>query len=91
MANTKSAIKRIRSSERKRQRNKIVRSSTRTEIRKARLLMQDGNIEEATESTHRAVRLLDKAAEKGVIHRRNASRRKSRLMLALNRAEQEAQ
>ena len=86
MANTKSAIKRIRSSERKRQRNRMVRSAARTEVKRARNLMESGELEEAAESTQRALRLLDKAAAKGVIHKRNASRRKSRLMLALNGA-----
>jgi small subunit ribosomal protein S20 len=86
VANTKSAIKRIRSSERKRQRNRMVRSAARTEVKKARKLMESGHLEEAAESTQRALKLLDKAAAKGVIHKRNASRRKSRLMLALNGA-----
>ena len=91
MAHTKSALKRIRSSERKRLRNRIVRSAARTAIKKARRLMEAGEIEEAIEATRRAVSLLDKAAEKGVIHRRNAARRKSRLMRALHKAQQEAQ
>ena len=90
MANTKSAIKRIRSSERKRKRNRMVRSATRTEIKKARQFMEAGQIEEAAETTHRAVSFLDRAAEKGMIHRRNAARRKSRLMHALHKAQEEA-
>ena len=89
MANTKSAIKRIRSSERKRQRNRRVSSATRTEIRKARSFMEAGQMEEATQSAQRAVTLLDKAAAKGVIHRRNAARRKSRLMQALHKAQED--
>lgn len=90
MANTKSAMKRVRSSERKRTRNRMVRSATRTEIKKARQFMEAGQIEEAAEATHRAVSLLDRAAEKGMIHRRNAARRKSRLMHALHKAQEEA-
>ena len=90
MANTKSAMKRVRSSERKRKRNRMVRSATSTQIRKARQLMEAGQIEEAAETTHRAVSLLDRAAEKGMIHRRNAARRKSRLMHALHKAQEEA-
>jgi small subunit ribosomal protein S20 len=90
VANTKSAIKRTRSSERKRLRNRRVTSATRTEIKKARRFMEAGQIEEAEQSARRAVSLLDKAAEKGIIHRRNAARRKSRLMHALHRAQQEA-
>jgi len=82
-------MKRIRSSERKRLRNRRVSSATRTEIKKARRFMEAGQIAEAAESTHRAVSLLDRAAEKGVIHRRNAARRKSRLMQALHKAQQQ--
>ena len=91
MAHTKSALKRIRSSERKRLRNRRVRSATRTQIKKARRLIEAGQIEEAIEATRRAISLLDKAAEKGVIHRRNAARRKSRLMRALHKAQQQTQ
>lgn len=91
MAHTKSALKRIRSSERKRLRNRRVRSATRTQIKKARRLIEAGQIEEAIEATRRAISLLDKAAEKGVIHRRNAARRKSRLMRALHKAQQQVQ
>lgn len=89
MAHTKSALKRIRSSERKRLRNRRVRSATRTQIKKARRLIEAGQLEEALEATRKAVSLLDKAAEKGVIHKRNAARRKSRLMRALNKALQQ--
>jgi len=90
VANTKSAKKRIRSSERKRQQNRRVRSAARTEVKRARKLMEAGQLDEAAESTQRALRLLDKAAAKGVIHKRNASRRKSRLMHALNAVQETA-
>jgi len=90
VANTKSAIKRIRSSERRRQRNRSVRSAARTEVKKARKFMETGQLDEAAESTQRALRLLDRAAAKGVIHKRNASRRKSRLMHALNAVQETA-
>ncbi|MDH7487846.1 MAG: 30S ribosomal protein S20 [Anaerolineae bacterium] len=91
MAHTKSAIKRIRSSERRRRRNRTVRSATRTQIKKARQLIEAGEVEPAVEATRRAVSLLDKAAEKGIIHRRNAARRKSRLMRALQQAQTQAE
>ena len=84
MANHKSAIKRIRSNERKRVRNQIYRSRTRTEIKKARYAIEDGNKEEAIAQTREAIALLDKSANKGIIHKRNAARRKSRLMKELN-------
>ena len=78
MANTKSAMKRIRSSQRKAAINQIRRSTARTYIRKARRLIADGNLEEAEVVVRKAVSALDRAAERGVIHRNNASRRKSR-------------
>ncbi len=83
MANHKSALKRIRSSERKRLRNRAVRSTTRTKIKQARTTLQEGDVETARTAIHEAIRTLDKAVSKGVIHRNNAARRKSRLMKQL--------
>jgi small subunit ribosomal protein S20 len=88
LANTKSAIKRLRSSERRRLHNRVFRGQARTAIRKARSLMDKGSIEEAREAVQVATRALDKAAAKGVIHKNNAARRKSRLMQQLNQAEE---
>lgn len=87
MANTKSAIKRLRSAERRRLRNRIHRGRARTAVKKARRLMDEGRLEEAREAVRMAVSALDKAAEKGIIHKNNAARRKSRLMQRLNQAE----
>lgn len=87
MANHKSAIKRIRTNERKRIRNRLVVSRTRTEMKKARLALASGAPESAREATLEAIRVLDKAATKGIIHRNNAARRKSRLMKHLNALE----
>lgn len=85
MANHKSAIKRIRSNERKRVRNRMYRSRTRTQIKKARIAIAENNdVEKAIIETRNAISLLDKAASKGIIHKRNAARRKSRLMKRLN-------
>ena len=89
MANTKSAIKRIRSSERKRKTNQVYRSRARTFVRKTRILIAAGELEEAAVMAQRAASALDKAARKGVIHQNNAARRKSRLMRQLNQAKQE--
>jgi len=83
LANTASAKKRIRSSERRRVRNRLVRSTGRTYVKKARTLIAGGKLDEASEAVRAAVSKLDKAAAKGVIHPRNAARRKSRLMSAL--------
>mgnify|MGYP006374874861 CR=1 FL=1 len=76
MANHKSALKRIRSSEKKRVRNRLVRSKTRTEVKKARTAIQAGDVENARQATLEAIRTLDKAAVKGVLHRNNAARRR---------------
>jgi small subunit ribosomal protein S20 len=86
LANTQSAIKRLRSSERRRQHNRIFRGQARTAVKKARSLMNSGRLEEAREAVQVATRALDKAAAKGIIHKNNAARRKSRLMQQLNQA-----
>ena len=90
MANTKSAIKRLRSAERRRLRNRVHRGRARTSTKKAQRLMDEGRLEEAREAVHAAVSALDKAAEKGIIHKNNAARRKSRLMRRLNHIERGA-
>jgi small subunit ribosomal protein S20 len=64
-----------------------VRTSTRTSIKKVRALIAAGKAAEANEALQDAVSALDKAAEKGVIHKNNAARRKSRLMQAVNMAQ----
>ena len=79
MANSRSARKRIRSSERKHIRNRAVKSAVRTKVIKARhALLEEGGAAGDAE-LHAAIRALDRAAEKGVLHRNNARRRKSRL------------
>jgi small subunit ribosomal protein S20 len=88
VANTKSAIKQIRVAERKRRRNQPVRTRAKTEIKKARVLVEDGKLDEAQAQAQEAIQVLDRAASKGVIHRNNAARRKSRLMKRLNKAHQ---
>jgi small subunit ribosomal protein S20 len=91
LANTKSAIKRLRSAERRRLRNRVYRGGARTAVKKARQLIEEGRIEEAHEAVRAAASALDKAAEKGIIHKNNAARRKSRLMRQLNEAQGAAQ
>jgi small subunit ribosomal protein S20 len=83
LANLKSAIKRNRQNNKRRLRNRVYRGQARTFIRDARASMLEENLEEARLSTLRAVKALDKAAEKGIIHKNNAARRKSRLMKQL--------
>jgi len=84
LANTKSAIKRLRSAERRRLRNRVYRGRARTAVKKAQRLMDEGHLKEAREAVRLAASALDKAAEKGIIHKNNAARRKSRLMQRLN-------
>lgn len=84
MANTKSALKRIRQSEKRRLHNRHYRNRTRTFIKKAREAIESGNVTEAEEAVRLAQKELDMTAKKGIIHKRNASRRKSRLMQSLN-------
>jgi small subunit ribosomal protein S20 len=88
LANTQSAIKAARQNERRRRRNRMVRSATRTQVRKARTALIQGDPQQAEEAIRQAVVALDKAAQKGIIHRNSASRRKSRLMRQLNRLAQ---
>ena len=81
MANSRSARKRIRSNERKHIRNRAVRSAVRTSITKARRsLLGSLPTIDSEEQVLAAVRALDRAAEKGILHRNNAKRRKSRLV-----------
>jgi small subunit ribosomal protein S20 len=79
MANSRSARKRIRSSERKHVRNRAVKSAVRTKVIKARhALLEEGSATGEAE-LHAAIKALDRAAEKGILHRNNVRRRKSRL------------
>ena len=71
--------------EKKSQRNRPIRSAARTYVKKAQEAMGTGDLEAAVKSTNQAIQFLDKAATKGIIHRNNAARRKSRLMARLNR------
>ncbi|HEX9029618.1 MAG TPA: 30S ribosomal protein S20 [Anaerolineales bacterium] len=80
MANIKSAIKRNKQNEKRRVRNRVVRGRARTFVKKALTGIEEGNLEEARQATQVAISALDKAAQKGVIHKNNAARRKSRLM-----------
>lgn len=84
MANHRSALKRIRQNEKRRLFNRMYRSRTRTFVKRARENMRSGTVEDAAEATRQAIRDLDMAASRGVIHPRNAARRKSRLMKQLH-------
>ena len=79
----KSSVKRERQNEKRRLRNRSYKSKSRTLIRKAFVAIEEGNFDQAKIATDDAIKSLDKAAAKGAIHKNNASRRKSRLMLRL--------
>ncbi len=79
MANIRSQIKRNRQNERRRLRNKAVRSELRTRTKSA-VSAADSGAEDSAEALRLAVKRIDKAAAKGVIHKNQAANRKSRLM-----------
>lgn len=79
MANIKSQMKRIKTNEKARQRNKAVKSELKTAIRRTREAVAAGDVEKATAAARDASRKLDKAASKGVLHKNNAANKKSAL------------
>jgi small subunit ribosomal protein S20 len=87
LANIKSQIKRNRQNLKRRELNRVFRGRARTALKKARLAIESGNIEEAREATQIATKALDKAAAKGVFHKNKAARQKSRLVKNLNNLE----
>ncbi len=82
MANIQSQIKRNRQNQKKRARNRVFRGAARTAVSRARAAFEK-NEPNTKEAVMQAVSALDKAAEKGVLHKNNASRRKGRLMKRL--------
>ncbi|MFD7547640.1 30S ribosomal protein S20 [Streptomyces sp. NPDC059578] len=79
MANIKSQIKRIKTNEKARLRNKAVKSSLKTAVRRTREAVAAGDVEKATAAQRDASRKLDKAVSKGVIHKNQAANKKSSL------------
>lgn len=79
MANIRSQIKRNRQNEKRRLRNKAVRAEVKTRVKSALTEAADG-ADTADESVRLAVKRIDKAAAKGIIHKNEAARRKARLM-----------
>ena len=82
MANIKSQIKRNRQNELRRVRNKAAKSEIKTRVKVA-VTAAEGGAENAQDALRTAVKRLDKAASKGIIHKNQAARRKSRLMKRL--------
>jgi small subunit ribosomal protein S20 len=79
VANIKSQVKRIKTNEKARLRNKAVKSSLKTSVRRVREAADSGNAEQAQVALKDAGRQLDKAVSKGVIHKNQAANRKSAL------------
>lgn len=87
MPQTRSAKKRLRQTQKRTLRNKIYKSRIKTAIRKVRLAIAEDRAEDARLSYREATSLLDKAVVKGILHRNNANRHKSRLAVKVNRIE----
>jgi len=83
LANIKSQIKRNRQNEKRRVHNRDFRGGARTLVKKAQTAIEQGKLEEARAATKLAVSALDKAAEKKILHKNNAARRKGSLMSKL--------
>ncbi|HLT70612.1 MAG TPA: 30S ribosomal protein S20 [Acidimicrobiales bacterium] len=90
MANIKSQIKRNRQNIRRRERNRAVRSEIKTRTKRA-VQAAEAGADDAEERLRLAIKRIDKAAAKGVIHRNAAARRKSRLVARVRRAQEAAE
>ena len=87
MPNTKSAKKRLRQDQVRRERNRATKSVIRTSIKKVLNALREGNVEQAETEFRQAARCLDRASCRGVIHKNMAARRKSRLAKRLAAAQ----
>jgi small subunit ribosomal protein S20 len=85
LANTKSALKDIRVSRTRQKRNKVVRSATKSVVRRAREAIAGDDKEAAVVALRAAESQLDRAADKGILHPNTVARRKSRLAKKLNK------
>ncbi|HMA66192.1 MAG TPA: 30S ribosomal protein S20 [Desulfosalsimonadaceae bacterium] len=86
MAHHKSAIKRNRQNQNRRMRNRVVKTQVKTASKKLSQVQKTGDTEAIDRELTRAQSIIDKAAKKGVIHRRTAARKKSRLARSVNRS-----
>lgn len=84
MANTKSAEKRIRQNAKRRERNRSQLSKMRTVVKRIRVKVADGEVEEAAALLPQALKIIDMSANKRVIHSNTAARTKSRLVKAVS-------
>lgn len=90
MAQHKSAIKRARQSEKRRQRNQHTRSGLRTQVKRLRQALESGDVSAAGESIQAATKALQKAASQGLIPKRRADRSVGRLARSLHALRQKA-
>ena len=86
MANIQSSKKDIKRNAKRRFRNQSTKSALKTYIKKAKATLSESNEQLTTESVRVAIKALDKAAERNIIHKNQAARRKSRLMKAVNKS-----
>jgi small subunit ribosomal protein S20 len=90
MPHSKQAKKRLRQSVVRRSRNQSVKSMMRTQIKKVRQAIEDGDLEKAREELPLAMKRLDKAAKKNIVHKNTASRKISRLSARLSKLEKDS-
>ncbi len=90
MANIKSAKKRINTINRRREENRLVRNSLRTQIKKYKKALANNDIELAENLLKETVSAIDAAQSKGVIHKNNASNKVARLSSALNKVKKQS-
>lgn len=88
MPHSLSAKKRVRQDEKLRAKNRSAKSAVRTQVKKFLTTLESGDVAAAGEALRLATRALDKAASKGVLHKRTVARQKSRLAARLNAAAQ---
>jgi len=86
MPNTKSAKKRLRQNETQRARNRDTKSTMRSQIRRVREALRDGNIEQAEAEFRAAAKKIDRAGANNLIHKNAAARTKSRLQKLIKNA-----
>jgi small subunit ribosomal protein S20 len=85
MANIKSAMKRAKTNDIRRLRNKMVKTNVKTSVKKFDLAVSEGNVEAAQEAFRLATKKIDMAVTKGVLHKNTAARKKSTLARTLNK------
>ncbi len=85
MPNIKSSLKRLRTSEKRRMRNVAAKSRMKTAIKEVLKAIEVGDQDAAKEALRGAIKVIDKTASKGIIHKNNANRKKSRLTRKVNK------